>query len=136
MKILYVIPFIIIGNTAFAQSSTLGLALPAAPQNYQSDSVRAGDLDCSNAIGSSTNLEFGVTGLIDNGRYDSYNNYINGPQVGNVGVYARITIPIDGPKERVNCNDLYELELQRKRLEIMRLEAELQQLRELQFTTE
>ena len=104
MKILYVIPFIIIGNTAFAQSSTLGLALPAAPQNYQSDSVRAGDLDCSNAIGSSTNLEFGVTGLIDNGRYDSYNNYINGPQVGNVGVYARITISIGGPKERVNCD--------------------------------
>lgn len=135
MKLLYVVPFIFVSGTAFAQN-TLGLALPAAPQNYQSDSVRAGDLDCSNAIGSSTNLEFGVTGLIDNGGYDEYNNYRNGPSVGNVGVYARITIPIGGPKERVNCNDLYELELQRKRLEIMRLEAELQQLRELQFTTE
>jgi hypothetical protein len=136
MKLLYTIPFIFIGSTAFAQSNTLGLALPSAPQNYQSDSVRAGDLDCSNAIGSSTNLEFGVTGLIENGSYDSYNNYRGGPSVGNVGVYARITIPIGGPKERVNCNDLYQLELQRKRLEIMRLEQELQQLRELQFTSE
>lgn len=135
MKLLYVVPFIFVSGAAFAQN-TLGLTLPAAPQNYQSDSVRTGDLDCSNAIGSSTNLEFGVTGLIDNGSYDQYNRYVDGPAVGNVGVYARIIIPIGGPKERVNCNDLYELELQRKRLEIMRLEAELQQLRELQFTTE
>jgi hypothetical protein len=134
MKLLYAIPFIFIGSTAFAQSNTLGLALPSAPQNYQSDSVRADDLDCSNAIGSATNLEFGVTGLIDTGDYDEYNRYVDSPR--SVGVYARIVIPIGGPKERVNCNDLYELELQRKRLEIMRLEAELQQLRELQFTTE
>lgn len=133
MKLLYIIPFAFIANSALGQSNSLGLSLPAAPQNYQSDSVSSGDINCSNAIGSATNLEFGVTGLIENGGYDSFNDYVDGPSVGNVGVYARITIPIGGPKERVNCNDLYELELQRKRLEVMRLEAELQQLRELQF---
>lgn len=132
MKLLYIIPFIFISGAAFAQNS-LGLTLPSVSQNHQSDSVRAGGIDCSNAIGSATNLEFGVTGLIDNGEYDQYNNYRGGPSVSDVGVYARIVIPIGGPRERVNCNDLYELELQQRRLEIMRLEAELEQLRELQL---
>ncbi len=55
-----------------SESSSLNLALPSVPQNYQSDKFRAGELDCSNAIGSATNLEFGVTGLIRDD--DPYNN--------------------------------------------------------------
>lgn len=138
MRLLYAILFMLVGSAAFAQSSSnsLNLALPAAPQSYQQDSFRSGELDCSNAIGSATNLEFGVTGLIDNGDYNALNEYINGPSTRNVGVYARIIIPIGGPRERINCNTLYQLELQAKRLEVMRLEAELNQLRELQFTGE
>ena len=31
-----------------------------------------------------------------------------------VGVYARIVIPLDGPKERINCNDLYELRIEKE----------------------
>lgn len=135
MRLLYVIAFTVMGSAALAQSenNSLSLALPSVPQSYQSDSFRSGELDCSNAIGSATQLEFGVTGLIQNGNYDAMNRYINGPRANDVGVYARIVIPLGGPKERINCNDLYELELQRKRLEVMRLEAELQALRELQF---
>lgn len=48
-----------------------------------------------------------------------------------VGVFARIVIPLNGPKERINCNTLYQLELQQRRLEIQKLQAELQQLREM-----
>ena len=48
-----------------------------------------------------------------------------------VGVYARIVIPLDGPKERINCNTLYELELRKKRLEVLKLQQELEQLRAL-----
>ena len=136
MKLLYTIPFIIAGSAASAQSNSLNLALPSAPTTYQQDSFRTGELDCANAIGSATNLELGVTGLIDNGDYDALNNYINGPTTRNIGVYARIIIPIGGPKDRINCNTLYQLELQAKRLEVMRLEAELNQLRQLQFTGE
>ena len=136
MKLLYSIPFIIMGSSAFAQNNSLNLALPSAPTTYQQDSFRSGELDCSNAIGSATNLEFGVTGLIDNGDYNAINEYVNGPSTRNIGVYARIIIPIGGPKDRINCNTLYQLELQSKRLEVMRLEAEIQQLRELQFTRE
>jgi hypothetical protein len=118
-------------SIAWAQS--VNLALPQSPSSYQSDRFRIGDKDCSNAIGSSTNVEFGVVGLLDQPGYDvigqqSYNDYNR-----NVGVYARITIPLDGPQERINCNTLYQLALERERLEVQRLKAELQQLRSLQF---
>ena len=118
---------------SIAGAQSVNLALPQSPSSYQSDRFRIGDKDCSNAIGSSTNVEFGVVGLIDQPGYDvigqqSYNDYNR-----NVGVYARITIPLDGPQERINCNTLYQLALERERLEVQRLKAELQQLRSLQF---
>ena len=130
----FVMMFIMCGSVAMADSSSLNLAIPSVPQNYQSDKFRAGELDCSNAIGSATNLEFGVTGIIDKGGYDSMNQYFNDTRTGDIGVYARITIPLGKTvKSRIDCNRLYELELKKKRLEVMRLEAELRQLRQLQF---
>jgi len=115
--------------SAQADSSSLNLALPSMPGSYQSDKFRAGDLDCSNAIGSATRMEMGVTGLIsrenDFGIQDSPRD---------VGVYARIVIPLGAkPKERIDCNRLFELELRKKQLEVMKLERELEQLRALQF---
>lgn len=117
-----------------AHADSLNLSLPGAPGSYQSDKFSAGDLNCSNAIGSATNLELGVTGIIANGGYDSMNEYFNDNRTGDVGVYARITIPLGKRVEsRIDCNRLYELELRAKQLEVQRLEAELKQLRELQF---
>ena len=135
MKIIHgvVLSFIMAGP-ALADSGSLSLALPSAPQNYQSDKFRSGDMDCSNAIGSATTMEVGVTGIIDGGRYDELNNYINERTVDNVGVYARIVVPLGAkPKQRIDCNRLYELELQKKTLELERLRRELTQLKELQF---
>jgi|TARA_B100000035_G_scaffold97687_1_gene82855 hypothetical protein len=121
-------------TTAFAESSSLNLSLPGAPGSYQSDKFRAGELDCMNAIGSATNLEFGVTGIIDKGRYDTMNNYFNDTQTGDIGVYARITIPLgDRAKSRIDCNRLYELEIRKKVLELQKLEQEIKQLKTLQF---
>ena len=118
-----------------AVADNIGLQLPNMGQSYGQDSIRSGDIDCKNSIGGSTNLEFGVTGIIDN-----YNSPFRG---GNdldtsrdVGVYARIIIPLDGPKERINCNDLYELELRKKRLEVLKLQQELEQLRRLNENSE
>jgi hypothetical protein len=48
-----------------------------------------------------------------------------------IGVYARITIPLDKPKERINCNSLYQLELRKKRLEVLKLQQELEALKRL-----
>ena len=129
-----VLVFLMIGTVVNAESSSLNLALPSTPGNYQSDKFRAGELDCSNAIGSATNLEFGVTGIISNGDYTAMNEYINGPKTGDVGVYARITIPLGKvARSRIDCNRLYELELQRKQLEVYKLQQEVNQLKQLQF---
>ena len=121
-----------ISSPVWADSSSLNLQLPTGPTSYQSDSFRACNLDCKNAIGGGTNLEFGVTGVLNNvgSPYDELSLSRN--QSRDVGVYARIVIPLDKPKERINCNTLYQLELQQRRLEIMKLQKELEGLRALQ----
>ena len=113
---------------ASADSSSIGLSLPGMGATYGQDSISTGDLDCKNSIGGATNFEFGVTGVIDN-----YSSPFQGSgnDTKDVGVYARITIPLDKPKERINCNSLYQLELRKKRLEVLKLQQELEQLRKL-----
>jgi hypothetical protein len=94
---------------------------------YQSDSFRAGELDCSMAIGGSTNLELGVLGGINNvGGTDLL------PQTKDIGLFARIVIPLNAPKSRIDCTQLYLLELQQRRLEIEQLNAELEAMKQLQ----
>ena len=134
LKILFTtIAIITLPAIAYADSSSINLAIPQSSQSYQSDKFRAGDLDCSNAIGSATNLEFGVTGIIANGGYDS-NGFYDDNKAGDVGVYARITVPLGKTaKSRIDCNRLYELELRKKELEVLRMERELEQLRALTF---
>ena len=121
---------LLLPSVALAESSSLNLQIPSPGSSYGQDSFRAGELDCKNSVGGSTNLEFGITGIIDN--YQSPFSNSSGNSSKDLGVYGRIIIPLDGPKERVNCNTLYQLELKKKRLEIMRLEAELEKLRNLQ----
>ena len=57
---------------------------------------------------------------------------LDNPQTKDLGIYARIIIPLDGPEERINCNTLYQLELQRRRLEIEKLKAEINMLKAMQ----
>lgn len=132
---------LVIASVANADTSSLNLNLPSSPQSYASDRIRADGVECQNAIGSSTNLEFGVVGIINEGYNDPFNNSFNSdplstPSLGqekDVSVYARITIPIGAPKERINCNALYKLELEIKRMEVQKLKAELNNLRNLRF---
>lgn len=137
--LLFAILFFICGNV-YAQSS-LNLAIPQTPQSFQQDRIRAGDLECSAAIGSATNVEFGVVGILNQNDPFSQNQFLIDPVtnqysdrfVRDVGVYGRINIPIGAPKERLNCNLLYKLELERRKLEVMKLQQEIAQLRRLQF---
>jgi hypothetical protein len=121
---------LLVSYSNYVAGQSVNLQMPGSPQSYQSDRFRHGDMDCSNAIGSSTNLEFGVLGLIDEPDY-LMQNYSSGGT--STGVYARITIPLDKPKERINCNTLYQLALERERLEVQRLKQEVANLRALQF---
>ena len=114
----------IISSSAFADSSSLALTLPSPPMNYQSDSFSANNMRCSNAVGGGINLEYGVTGVLSS--FDTANRDKD------IGVYARIVIPLDRPKSRINCNDLYQVELAQRRLEIQKLRDELDALKNLQ----
>ena len=128
-----IILILLLSFNVFADSSTLGLQLPSMSNSYQSDKFRAGNLDCSNAIGGSANLEFGMTGIVNNATSPFSSEDTNNPTTKDIGLYARITMPLNAPKERINCNTLYKLELRKKRLEVMRLEQELNNLRRLQL---
>ena len=131
----------IAGVKAHAQSTSLNLAMPNAPNSYQSDRIRTGDVECQMAIGSATNVEFGVVGIINqndpfNNNYNQYidpSMYSNDEMIRDVGVYARITIPIAVPTQRLDCAKLYKIELEKQRLELFKLKQEVQQLRQLQF---
>jgi|TARA_R110000782_G_scaffold183371_2_gene273626 hypothetical protein len=131
----------LVSTGAIGESSSLNLAIPQSQQSYQSDRIRAGNIECSNAIGSATNVEFGVVGIIGENDPYGYNNNSgasmntgsNNGMVKDVGVYAKITIPIGGPKERINCNTLYQLELEKTRLEVRKLKAEIQSMKQLEF---
>ena len=143
MKKCIILLILLMSNSnVLAQSSSLNLAIPQSPQSYQSDRVRAGDLECSAAIGSSTNVEFGVVGILN--QNDPYqNNVYVDPSVRNsdgfvrdVGVYARMQIPIGAPKERLDCTKLYKLEIEKKELELLKLRQEIKNLQQLKFEGE
>jgi len=139
MKYILMIALLLLPGVSRADSSSLNLNLPSSPQSYASDRIRSGTVDCQNAIGSSTNVEFGVVGFIDNGYsnnpYSSNMQDFTQPSVrtNDIGVYARINIPIGAPKERINCNTLYQLELEKKRMEVFKLKQEIANLRNLKF---
>jgi hypothetical protein len=125
-------PLILFCGMAMADSSSLNLQLPNAGSSYGTDKIRAGDFECSAAIGGATNLEMGVTGIVNNAVAPFGSEDPNNPQTKDLGLYARIIIPLDAPRSRLNCNDLYRLELQRRQLEVMKLQQELENLKRLQ----
>ena len=124
---------LVLVGTAMADSTSMSLSLPSSGMSYGTDSIKAGELDCKNSIGGSTNFELGLTGVINNvtGIFSTAN--VKERQSKGIGVYARLVIPLDAPTERINCNTLYQLELQHRRLEIEKLRAEIEMLKQMQF---
>jgi len=129
----WLVILLLLSTQTIAESNSMSFSLPSSGTSSGSDKIKAGDLDCSNSIGGATNFEFGFTGVINNAVVPiiGKKNNLN-PQTKDVGLYARIIIPLDAPKERINCNTLYQLELQRRRLEVERLRQEIEYLKQLQ----
>ena len=123
---------LLLSSQVIADSNSMSFSIPSISSVSGSDSIRAGDLDCKNAIGGSTNFEIGMTGVINNAVVPIIGKEGNDPQTKDIGLYARLIIPLDAPNERINCNTLYQLELQRRRLEVERLKQEIEYLRQLQ----
>lgn len=131
MKHITILWILLLSSLNLYAQGSISLALPGAVGNYQSDRFRSGELDCSMAIGSGTNVEFGVMGVLNNNQ--SVITNASQPVAKDVGVYGRITIPIGAPKGRVDCSILYDLELRKKQVEIQKLEIELNNLRNMKF---
>ena len=123
---------LLLATQTIADSNSMSFSLPSISSVSGSDSIRAGDLDCKNAIGGSTNFEIGMTGVINNAVVPIIGKEGNDPQTKDIGLYARLIIPLDAPSERINCNTLYQLELQRRRLEVERLKQEIEYLKRIQ----
>ncbi len=123
---------LLLSSQVIADSSSISFSLPSSAIASGTDSIRAGDLDCKNSIGGSTNFEIGMTGVINNAVTPIIGKEGKDPQSKDIGLYARIIIPLDGPSERINCNTLYQLELQRRRLEVERLKQEIEYLKLMQ----
>jgi len=122
--ILMTLPTMVFANNG------LNLQLPSPYNSYSFDEIRTDQgSSCKNAV-NGVNLELGMTGIVNNVGTPFQSNP---DQTKDVGLYARINIPLDTQVERVNCNSLYQLELRKKRLEIIKLETELQRLKELKF---
>lgn len=135
----YVILILMIVSFNVSANSSLNLNIPTSPQSYASDQFRAGDMDCRQAIGSSTQMEFGVMGILDQNDPFQSNMSVDPNAINNndfmkdIGVYARIIVPIGAPKERIDCNKFFKLEMKRRELEILKLQQEITNLRRLQF---
>jgi hypothetical protein len=67
----------------------MSFSLPSISSVSGSDSIRAGDLDCKNSIGGSTNFEIGMTGVINNAT-PIIGKEGNNPQSKDIGLYARL----------------------------------------------
>ena len=121
---------------SMAESTSMSLSLPGASSSNGTDSVSMDQMKCANSISGGTLFEVGMTGVINNaiaplvGKKDP-----NNPQSKDIGLYARIIIPLDGPAERINCNSLYQLMLQKQRLEMTKLRQEINLLKEMQTNT-
>ena len=121
---------------SMAESTSMSLSLPGASSSNGTDSVSMDQMKCSNSISGGTLFEVGMTGVINNaiapliGKKD-----LDNPQSKDIGLYARIIIPLDGPAERVNCNSLYQLILQKQRLEMTKLRQEINLLKDMQTNT-
>ena len=119
-----------------AESNSMSLSLPSSGSSNGVDSVKMDQMQCSNSISGGTLFELGITGVINNaimpliGKKDP-----NNPQSKDVGLYARIVIPIDGPAERINCNNLFQLMLQKQRLEMTKLRQEIDLIKNMQNNT-
>lgn len=95
--------------------------MPSAPSLPSgSDRVQgASGITCESTVAPDAYVDVGVYNQQNDRKYDSFNNNYNSSyDDGDAGIYARMVIPLGGPKKRVDCTRLYDMELQRLKAEI------------------
>jgi hypothetical protein len=110
-------------GTASAHAQ-LSLSMPYGSAGYGTDSISANGVNCSNAINGSAQFETGV--LATQGRHENQSVGVTTNTDTRTGIYARIVVPINPPKTRIDCSRLYEITLQRQQLELQALRQQLE----------
>ncbi|MFY2506991.1 OmpA family protein [Vibrio pectenicida] len=108
--------------------SAAGLSIPSASVPGGYDRVTTSDgVTCESTIASSSYVQAGLMGVTEDSDYNlttpKYSANIENKD--EVGAYVQVVIPFGGGKrERLNCNRLYNIEIDRLKAEIDKLKAE------------
>lgn len=112
-------------SSAVAQT---GFYLPTPTPSPGQDEFRASDgTSCRTTMDGSKRVEVGTfaTGGQPQDNIYSIPQYVSRPNPNNLGVYARYSWSLDAPSTRMDCNKLYQLEVEKKELEIKLLKRSL-----------
>ena len=112
---------------AAAEHAQLSLSIPYGSVGYGTDSISANGVNCSKAINGSAQFETGVLATQDRPTNQTIGATNNNDT--RTGLYARVIVPINPPKSRIDCSRLYEITLQRQQLELQALREQLQEER-------
>jgi hypothetical protein len=100
-----------------------GFYLPTSTPPAGQDEFRSADgTSCKTTMDGARRVELGAFG--SGGRDDQRNSlyalpdYGRSPSNSSLGVYGRYVMSLDAPSQRMDCSKLYELELERRRLEV------------------
>ena len=112
---------ILLTPSAFSQVS---VQLPSTISNGARDRIVTPErFECENSLSGKAQLEYGVAA--SNSATENVFNLPNTNQGKNVTIYGKLIVPIGGPKSRIDCNRLFDLEVRRRELELKLLEQQL-----------
>lgn len=115
--------FLCVCSLSISANAQVSVQLPSTSANVARDRIVTPErFECENALGGKAQVEYGVAAS----NSQNNNNFQATPPTGgnNVTVYGKIVIPIGGPKSRIDCNRLFELEVRKRELEIRLLEMQ------------
>lgn len=98
-----------------------GFYLPTPTPSPGQDEFRASDgTSCRTTMDGSKRVEVGTFATGGQRQDNSYNlpGYLASPTQGNVGIYGRYTWSLDARPMRMDCNRLYQLEIEKREIEI------------------
>ncbi|WP_394255991.1 OmpA family protein [Vibrio harveyi] len=113
-------------------SNAASLSIPGAsiPGGYDRVTTMDG-ISCESTIASNTYLQAGIMGVVQGNDYQN-DTKSNSPYYtkshledrNEIGAYIQVVLPLSmGDRERINCNRLYNLEINRLKSEIDKMEA-------------
>ena len=113
---------LILAATALPGRAQTGVYLPTSPTSYGQDEFRTADgTTCRSSMDGTKRVEVGT--YVSGARTPFSNGYIlptnyDMPTQGNAGVYGRFTMSLDATPDRIDCKRLFNLEMEKRELEL------------------